>query len=259
MGLIVNANHPNGGKGLVAPVLRVSTPKQAKEGYSLAMQLDMAREIIARHGYSTDPSLILEDDGFMGDDWSRPAINQGLEWVRTGKVKGLAFLDTDRFARDVLGGLAVIREIRKAGGTVLFGDMPEVNAATEAEWALQLNFKLTIGQYQKAKTKALSRWAVAKKLKQGDAFGGHARYGYRWKGKLEGSRGEIVVDPSEAPVARLIFELYDQGYSLRAICRELRVRNIPPRLRNWSTRLIASMLADEIYISACGITASARR
>ena len=93
---------------MAAIMARVSLEKQAKEGYSLPAQIEMGEIIAKRHGVATDERYILQDAGSSGDDWDRPAINRAIQLIRTGKVKVLIFTVSDRFSRDVEGGLGYV-------------------------------------------------------------------------------------------------------------------------------------------------------
>lgn len=238
---------PADGRDFIAPMVRVSTLLQAQKGYSLDHQRDFLFGLIDREGFATRPDLVLEDDGFEGDDWNRPSIQQGLDWIREGRVKGLAFLDTDRFARDVEGGLRFIRRVRDLNGALLFGDIGLYRH--DAEFRVQLQLKLILGEYQKHKMKGLSRASVLRKIRDNkQAFGGNAPYGYRFKGKLEGSRGEIVIVPEHAAVVRAIFAKRDAGMSLRAILRDLRARAVPPPKSNWNCCTLSKILKERAYL-----------
>lgn len=227
-----------------AMIARVSLEKSAKNGYSLDAQVSMMTELIEREGFVTCPEYVLLDDGFEGDDWSRPAINQALKLIRTGTVRAVAFLDTDRFSRDVQGGLNMIRKIREAGGEVLFGDLGRYR--DDANFELQLNIKLSIAQFEKKKIKIRSKYATIEKIKQGKPHGGRAPYGYRFVLKFEGDNA-IVPVPSLVPIVRRIFQWADEGLSLRQIVRRLIAEGVQPPKKKWNSAQISKMLRDETY------------
>jgi DNA invertase Pin-like site-specific DNA recombinase len=236
-------------KDLFARVVRVSTELQAKTGYSLDAQEDFLHDLIQRAGGETRPDLLLRDDGYQGDDWNRPAIREGLEWIRTGKVKGLGFLDTDRFARDVHGALGYLKDVCKAGGRVLFGDLGEYRG-NDAEFLLMFNVKLSLGQYQKAKIKALSRMATLRKVRGGEPHcGGHAPYGLRYEPKTKHSPACLVVVPEQAKTIVSIYVWYAQeGASLRAIARRLIAEGVPAPKSHWNATTLKKILTAETYL-----------
>jgi site-specific DNA recombinase len=229
--------------------VRVSTELQAKTGYSLDAQEEFLHDLIERSNGETRPELLLSDNGYEGDNWSRPAIREGLEWIRAGKVKGLAFLDTDRFARDVHGALGFIKDVCKAGGRVLFGDVGEYRG-NDAEFLLTFNIKLSLGQFQKAKIKALSRMATLRKVRGGEPHcGGHAPYGFRYEPKTKHSPARLVVVPEEAKIIVLMYMWYTQeGASLRGIARRLIAEGVPAPKSHWNPETVKGILTSETYL-----------
>jgi len=227
-------------------VARVSLEdKQAKHGYSLKAQAEMLKEIAAREGFRVPEGFILFDDGFEGDDWSRPAIAQALRLVQAGKAKAVTFLNTDRFARDLPGGRALIAKIRAAGGDVVFGDLGRFR--DDANFMLQLNVKLSIAEYEKANIKWRSRICTLQKIREGKPNGGHAPYGYRFVTKAEGVNALVVV-PEQAAIVRRIFALAAKGKSLRGILRTLNAEAVKPPRSNWNCAVLSNMLRNRTYI-----------
>ena len=237
---------------LSAPLARVSLEKQAKNGYSLETQIRLMSEINARYGFATSEEYVLQDDGYEGDDWDRPAINQGVELIRQGKVKALTFMETDRFSRDVQGGLALIKKVQALGGFVILGDLGVVH--DEANFRLMLHVKLALSEFQKANTKNKSREAVITKIQRGEIQGGRAPYGYTYLPKREGSK--LVINPEQAKIVRKIFNWYDKGWSFREIVRQLVADGVPapgrPRkdgvMPKWNASFLSMMVKNETYI-----------
>jgi site-specific DNA recombinase len=171
-----------------------------------------------------------------------------LEWVRTGKVKGLAFLDTDRFARDVHGALGYLKEVRKANGRILFGELGEYR--DDEEFQMMLNMKLSFGQYQKSKIKALSRMATLPKIRSGEVHcGGHAPFGYTYESKTMNSPARLLIIPEQARIVVRIYTWYAQeGLSVAAIARRLIAEGVPAPKSHWNTMTIKKVLTNETYL-----------
>jgi DNA invertase Pin-like site-specific DNA recombinase len=157
-----------------AVMARVSLEKQAKEGYSLPAQTELGKLIAAKH--EIDVGYVLEDAGFGGDDWDRPAINRALGLVRAGKVTVLIFTNCDRFSRDVLGGLAIIKELREAGARIIFGDLGEYT--NDTNFRMMLTIRMAVAEAEKANIRNRSQVGMMRKIRQGDAFG-RAPYGFK--------------------------------------------------------------------------------
>jgi site-specific DNA recombinase len=235
-----------------ALIARVSLEKQAKNGYSLETQIKIMSEINAREGYATNPEYVLQDDGYSGDDWDRPAINKGLELMRQGKISGLTFMETDRFARDTAGGLELIKKVVALGGAVILGDLGRVR--DEGNFRLMLTVKLAIAEFQKTSIRVKSRDAVITKVQRGEIHGGRAPYGYIYLDKIQGSK--LIINEEQAKIVRKIFKWYDNGWSCRRIVRQLTADGVPapgrPRkdgiISQWDPGFISTMIRNETYI-----------
>jgi DNA invertase Pin-like site-specific DNA recombinase len=63
-------------------------------------------------------------------------------------------------------------------------------------------------------------------------------YGYRYV-MIDGRKGHLVIVKDEAKIVRLIFKLYLQGKSPRAICRILNRMNVPsPKGKKWRVAIL---------------------
>jgi site-specific DNA recombinase len=238
---------------LSALVARVSDVRAAKEGYSLDAQVPLLKQFAEREGYATEDRYILFDDGYQGDDWNRPAINKALSLAQSGEVQAVTFLNTDRFARDVVGGRNMVAKLLATGAAVIFGDLGKVR--DDANFMLMLTFKLGLAEYEKAMIRTRSTWGTLQKIKGGEVICAKPIYGYeRWEDNLR-------ILETEAKIVRLIFRLYDEGeageaYSIRAIVRRLKADGVLPpgatrgklRKGNWNPTTISELLRDRTYI-----------
>jgi site-specific DNA recombinase len=234
---------------------RVSLPSQAEKGYSLETQIELLTPVIEKNGYAVSEDWVLRDDGYQGNDWNRPAINRGLDAIREGKVKALAFINVDRFARDVEGGLALLRKVRESGGIIIFGDLGPVS--DDANFRLMLHLRLMIAEYEKSRIKTRSREVVMAKVRNlKQIHGGKAPYGYTYIPKSDTPIPHLKINPDTAPIVRLIFAWYDVGCSLREIVKRLSRDGIQPPGRPrqtkknsyWAVTVITRMIRNEAYI-----------
>ena len=80
-------------------------------------------------------------------------------------------------------------------------------------------------------------------------MGSMAPYGYRII-KLSGEKGNsLTIEPEEARVVRMIYEMYGQqrmGYN--AIAYKLNDLHIPARKGQWSQNSIVNILNNEVYL-----------
>ena len=69
-----------------------------------------------------------------------------------------------------------------------------------------------------------TRAALDTKCKDGQFIGSYAPFGYK---KSETDKNKLEIDESVAPVVRLIFKLYIEGFSAQMIAKKLESEHIP--------------------------------
>jgi len=231
-------NHRN--EQTAAIMARVSLEKQAREGYSLAAQVEIGTDIAGKFGLQTNEKYILIDDGYSNNDWHRPAINKEVELINQRKVVALIFTNSDRFARDVEGGLKIIREIRAAGGRIILGDLGEYR--DESNFRLMLTIKLAIAEHEKSQIRSRSLIGTLRKVKEGHPFG-RGKYGFVIK--------DGVIEPviERLAIVKRIYNWADMGESLQGIVNALKALDVPPPKKNWNTRTVRIILQDITYVT----------
>ncbi len=76
---------------------RVSTKRQATEGFSLDQQIERLREHAAEHGYEVFGEYL--DPGHSGAKLERPGMDLVRDRVQSGGIDLVLAQDRDRFAR----------------------------------------------------------------------------------------------------------------------------------------------------------------
>jgi DNA invertase Pin-like site-specific DNA recombinase len=85
--------------------VRVSTGRQAAEGYSLESQHQVLKRHAENQGYTTQ----LVSETASGRISSRPALNRALKMLGRGEASALFALDIDRLARSTLHLLEIAK------------------------------------------------------------------------------------------------------------------------------------------------------
>jgi DNA invertase Pin-like site-specific DNA recombinase len=243
-------------------ISRVSLLKQV-DNYSLESQNNKIDALEKMFGPFTIPAgFMLDDDGYSGTNFDRPAIRRALRMIRAGEANAVVFPYLDRFARNVEGGLAMIRKFREAGAQVLLGDYGWVT--DERHFKMQIHLGLMMAEWQRDDIQEKSRSGVETKLKRGLAHGGRSPFGWRFVTGLElaaeaikyglpvpEGRPQNVHKRVEADLntVRLMGQLALAGEAQRGICRELLMRGIPSPSgkTRWNATTVAKILRDPVY------------
>jgi DNA invertase Pin-like site-specific DNA recombinase len=164
-----------------------------------------------------------DDGGFSGGSIERPALQKLLDDVRARRIDVIVVYKVDRLTRS-LADFAKLVELFDAQG-VSFVSVTQAFNTTTSMGRLTLNVLLSFAQFEREVTGERIRDKIAASKKKGLWMGGVIPLGYRLEER------KLYVDEQEAAIVRLIFELYLELGSVRALQRELKRRDIKTRLR----------------------------
>jgi len=240
-------------------VARVSTDDQAKDGFSLAAQVEAGRKYAEAHGF--DVVLVAIDDGVSGavPFRDRPAGARAWAMLHTGEANVLIVQNVDRLSRDIVDLLVTVRELLRLKVELHCLDLGRV----ESEYDIMLVIRGWQGSDERAKIRERSVRGKNQKAREGMVVAvGKPPYGYTY---LRDERGRVVnfeIITEQAAVVRLIFQLYTTGddkggpYSLYEIAKRLSLAGIPaPSNENrkssrhiWNANCIGRILKSTTYV-----------
>ena len=115
-------------KKLCGIYMRVSTEDQAREGFSLGEQKEKLLQLCAFKGYEV--FKVYEDAGISAKDMEhRPAFQEMLQDMRTGKINYIVSYKLDRVTRSVRDLEELISQLEKYN-CYLVCDRDDVNTST---------------------------------------------------------------------------------------------------------------------------------
>lgn len=175
------------------------------------------------------------DDGYSGSSMDRPAIKQVLELARENEVQCIVVKDFSRFARNYIEMGTYLEQIFPFLGVrfISISDHYDSCDYRGKSSDIDVQFKGLIADFyvkdQSVKVKA----AVGTKRKNGEYCCGSAPYGYRINPE---NKKELLIEEEEAKVIRRVFELTNQRYSKKEICRLFNEEGILTPLQSMSRR-----------------------
>ncbi len=224
--------------------VRVSSADQVKKGYSLESQIELCKQrAISKFGFSENELIVVIEEGKMGDDPNRPALNYVFYLLEKGLGKKLIMLHPDRFTRDNTLQGVMSRKVWSMGVDIEFIEF-EVDP-NNPESMLMYNIQGSIAQYNKAKILANSRRGRVQKARKGELPSFKRLYGYRYDKELKTLE---INEEEEMILLEMIDMLLNQNMSCNQIAQELSKKGIPaPNGNVWYQTTVTRILRNESY------------
>jgi site-specific DNA recombinase len=211
----------------------IYTRKSTEYNLELAFNsLDAQREACeayiksqAHEGWRLIPGRY-EDGAFSGASLDRPALQQLLADVRSGKIDIVLVYKVDRLTRS-LADFAKLIELFDAHG-VSFVSVTQSFNTSSSMGRLTLNVLLSFAQFERELIGERVRDKIAASKRKGIWVGGPVPLGYAAVDK------KILVVEAEAEVVRTIFGRYLELGSVRALAEDLDRRGIRSKPRRLS-------------------------
>jgi hypothetical protein len=181
---------------------------------------------------------------------SRPRVLEVLRKVESPRAKAVMCADPQRLSRGDLEDIGRLVKLLRYSNTIVITlgytyDLRDERDRDSFERELKRGNEFL--EYQK---RIMNNGRLLS-VQNGNFIGQHAPYGYRKVEVREGKKKCFILEPhpDEAPVVKLVFDLYLQGLGAERISdrlAELGVR--PPRGKRWAGTTLRTMLGNEHYL-----------
>lgn len=183
----------------VALYIRVSTSKQAQEGYSLEGQkaecMNKAKE---QFGEDINVEFYVDEGISAKSTKNRHALNQMMRNVMEGKLDAVVTYKVSRLSRNLSDSLKLVSKIHNAN--VKFISVKEGEYG-QSHKNLQFNILSAVAEYQREELAENVQMGMTQNAKEGN-FNGGQMLGYQSINK------KLHIVPEEAETVKIIFDKY---------------------------------------------------
>ena len=196
--------------------IRVSTDRQAEEGYSLGIQEEKLRAYISTLMDNDVEFEVVSDDGYSGGDLNRPGIQRIIEEAEGGKITHVVVMKLDRLSRSLKDTMHLIEDIFLPNNVAFISLYESFDTSTPFGRAM-IGILSVFAQFERENIFERTRSGMQKRVEAGFwPGGGGVPFGYDY----DPAQG-ILVPNSDADKVRYIYDKYLAGGSLQTIADQL--------------------------------------
>lgn len=187
---------------------------------------------------------IYTDEGISGTSTKKRAgFQEMIRDALDGKIDLIVTKSVSRFARNTVDSLTHVRSLKEAGVEIFF---EKENIWTlDAKGELLITIMSSLAQEEARSISENVTWGHRKRFAQGKAIIPYSSIlGYK-----EGPDKTLVIDETQAPIVRRIYDLFLEGCSMQRICDILEAEGHRTVRGNshWNIGTIRSILGNEKY------------
>lgn len=179
---------------------------------------------------------------------ARPEMQKLLEDVEAGMWEGVLVVEVERLARGDTIDQGIVSRAFKIHNTKIITPIKTYDPSNEFdEEYFEFGLFMSRREY-KVITRRIQRGRI-QSAKEGRFLSSVPPYGYN-KVKIQNDKGyTLEPNPDEAPVVKMIFDMYINGAGMSIIANKLDKMGITPRYRStWSKSTINDILKNPVYI-----------
>ena len=228
----------------VAAIYAIVSTREQVLGYSLDEQKRRCREYLKTLGVRY--YKIYVDNGHSGKTLDRPAMQRLIDDIIAGKVSHVVIWKLDRLSRSLTDSLLLVEELNKADIAVV--SVTEDIDTTTTIGKIVISVLSGFSQIELEKISERVKMGLEARIREGKWHGG-APYGYDY----DRESGQLVMNPEESKVVKMIYKKYLEFQSLGKVRRYLIKQKIPTRFGNgWCNNTIGTILGRRTYLGWIG-------
>ena len=195
--------------------VRVSTQEQAKEGYSIGEQIDRLK----KYSSSQDWTIyqIYTDAGYSGATKNRPALQNLIEDVKSGKIEKVLVYKLDRLSRSQKDTLELIEDVFLTNNCDFESMTERFDTSTSFGRAI-VGILAVFAQLEREQIKERMSMGLTARIKEGKWHGGgKVPFGYDY----DQANNKLIINEYEALLIKNIFNDFIEGKSMYQIAAKM--------------------------------------
>lgn len=234
----------------VALYVRVSSQGQVRDGYSLQFQEEILKEFCQRENLVI--AGVYRDGGQSGSSTKRKDLLRLIEDARQSRFDMVLIFRVDRFSRDPVDLLALVRELENKN--IKLRSVTEAVDASDPAGELMLTILGAIGKFVRQNIIQNAMLGKTKRAEGGKYTGGKVPFGFAVD-EAGGYRPDQTVwwnGHTVAEVAKLVFTTYikiasHDGGGCKQVASRLNNQGVPAPSKIWSHSTVHQMLSNPVY------------
>lgn len=221
--------------------IRVSTEKQADEGFSLDAQKSRLRAYCEAQQWLVCSDHIYVDAGISGKSTvGRDSFNAMMQAAKDGTIKRVVAIKLDRIARNTKDFLAIVDTLQGYGCDLVLIKESFDTSTPQGKFALTMFAAIAELEASMITERLMS--GKGEKAAQGGYNGARCPLGYTY------TNGEFAINENQAVTVRDIFSSFVNGQSMASIAAALNAGNVATaRGGQWHTETVKVILFNGFY------------
>lgn len=223
--------------------IRVSTKKQADEGYSIPEQI----ERLKKYAESMDWMIVRMyiDDGYSGSNMDRPQLKAMLKDIEQNKCDLVLVDKIDRLARNLLDTVTMIDQIFKSHNVSFVSRAEAFDTSTPVGKGSMVMMAMFAEMERERINERMMDGKRGRRKEGLWAGGAYTPVGYVY----DKESGTLIIDEVKAAHVRKVFELYNNGMPMRKIEEYMHNHGYDSGRGKFSAKSIKTILGNKTY---CG-------
>ena len=179
---------------------------------------------------------------------ARPEMMRLLDLISTGMYAGVVCMDIERLSRGSSMDSGYIMQVLQVNNCKIITPGKTYDLRNDSDEQFT-DMKFMFSRYELKSINTRLERGRNQSASEGKFMGSMAPYGYR-SFNLTGEKGNsLLIDPDEAKIVQMIFEMYgQQGMGYHAIAYKLNDLHIPARKGEWGPTSVVNILNNEVYL-----------